>query len=96
MRRKIKRLNKQLSIYEYKGFASTSKVGGGYEQIPISTLETGSVMRAELDGAREVVESDGRILGDRAPLHGRDESFVVKLDNGSESPHRMSSRETLC
>ncbi|KXT06005.1 hypothetical protein AC579_6051 [Pseudocercospora musae] len=98
MRRKIKRMRGQLDVYAIKlegGLSPQPRDGYGYHSVPLSTAENGSIPRFELDGSREVVESDARYLGERTRSHRRDESFVLKLDSHPSSPQRSSSRERL-
>ncbi|EME89473.1 uncharacterized protein MYCFIDRAFT_210105 [Pseudocercospora fijiensis CIRAD86] len=95
MRRKMKRMRRQLDVYAMKleGLSPRLRTGHGYHSVPPSAVENGSIPRFELDGSREVVESDARFLGSRS--HRRDESFVLKLDSQPSSPQRSSSRERL-
>ncbi|KAF7185261.1 hypothetical protein HII31_13536 [Pseudocercospora fuligena] len=98
MRRKMKRMRRQLDVYAMKmegGLSPQPRNGYGYHSVPLSAVENGSIPRFELDGSREVVESDARFLGERSRSHRRDESFVLKLDSHPSSPQRSSSRERL-
>lgn len=90
-------MRRQLEVYATKlgGISPQPRNVYGYHSVPLSAVENGSMPRFELDGSREVVESDARFQGERLRSHRRDESFVLKLDSHPSSPQRSSSRERL-